>query len=173
MKTIAIAIEEKVDALLSCLDKDIQLLQKGLSRLDELRGLVIRRDDDALGKLLETIQVEANDRKRHEQYRQSIRRELAMALRYEPGQVTLTALETLLPKDKKDRITERKEEIQSLVVKFRKEHLETVLLLSECARFNNLLLKSIFNLSKIESFSYTKNGSTKRQTDVTLINLQL
>ncbi|MBN2314735.1 MAG: hypothetical protein JXM79_12460 [Sedimentisphaerales bacterium] len=173
MKTIAIAIEEKVDALLACLDKDIQLLQKGLSRLDELRGLVIRRDDDALGKLLETIQVEANDRQRHEQSRQSTRRELAMALRYEPRQMTLTALETLLPKDKKDQITERKAEIQSLVMKFRKEHLKTVLLLSECARFNNLLLKSIFNLGKVESFSYNKNGSTKRQTDVTLINFQL
>jgi len=173
MKTTAIEIEEKVDALLVCLDKNVQFLREGLSRLDELRRFVIKRDDVALGKLLEKIQVEANDHKRHEQNRQSIQRQLAAALGYEPRQMTLSALETILPKRRKNQITERKTEIKSLVGKFRKEHLETVLLLSECARFNNLLLNSIFDLSKVESFSYNSNGTAKRQTDVALINLQL
>jgi len=173
MKTIAIEIEEKVNALLVCLDKDVQLLQEGISRLDALRGFVIKRDDVALGKLLEKIQVEASDQKRHERNRLSIQRELAAALGYEPRQMTLSALETILSKGRKDQITERKAKIKSLVAKFRKEHLETVLLLSECARFNKMLLKSIFDLGKVESFSYNSNGSAKRQIDVALINLQL
>jgi len=173
MKTIAIEIEEKVDALLTCLDKDVQLLQEGLSRLDELRRLVIKRDDDALGKLLEQIQGEVDQHRRHERNRQSIRLELAAALGYEPNQTTLSALQTILPKGRKEKITEKKEKIRSLVEKFRKEHLKTILLLSECSRFNNMLLKSLFNLSKVENFSYTSKGSAKRQTDVALINLQL
>ena len=37
MKSTAIAIEEKIDALLDCLDKDVQRLQDGLLQLDELR----------------------------------------------------------------------------------------------------------------------------------------
>ena len=173
MKTITIEIEEKVDALLACLDKDVQLLQDALLRLDELRRLIIKRDDDALGKLLEKIQIQANDHKSHERNRQSIHRELAAALGYEPRRMTLSVLENVLPKGRKEQITERKAKIKSLVGKFRKEHLETVLLLSECARFNNMLLKSIFDLSKVESFSYNSNGSAKRQTNVALINFKL
>lgn len=173
MKTITIEIEEKVDALLTCLDKDIQLLQEGLSRLDELRRLVIKRDDAALGKLLEQIQGEVNQYRRHEQNRQSTRLELATVLGHEPNQTTLTALQTIVPKERKEKITEKKEKIRSLVETFRKEHLKTVILLSECSRFNNMLLKSLFNLSKVENFSYSSNGSAKRQTDVALFNIQL
>ena len=48
---------DKVDELLAVLDKDIEHIQRSLSRLNELRRLVIKRDDTALGKLLESIQA--------------------------------------------------------------------------------------------------------------------
>ena len=51
---------DKVDELLIILDKDAQHIQESLSRLNELRGLVIKRDDAALGKLLGSIQSESN-----------------------------------------------------------------------------------------------------------------
>jgi hypothetical protein len=56
MKTAMIEIEDKVDQLLAVLDKDIQHIQDTLSTLNELRGLVIKRDDASLHKLLESIQ---------------------------------------------------------------------------------------------------------------------
>ena len=173
MKATVIGIEEKVDALLECLDTDIQHLQEGLLLLDELRRLVIKRDDAALGRLLEQIQKEAADFRRHEQNRQSIRRELAVALGYDLKETTLTTLESILPPGKKVQIAERKEKIKPLIEAFRKEHMGVALLLSECARFNNMLLKCIFDLSKAESFCYNSNGAAKRQNDVTLIDLQL
>jgi len=51
---------DKVDELLVILDKDTQQIQESLSRLNELRSLVIKRDDAALGKLLERIQYESD-----------------------------------------------------------------------------------------------------------------
>jgi hypothetical protein len=87
--------------------------------------------------------------------------------------MTLSSLETILPKALKLRITEKKEQIRNLVEEFRKEHLGTAMLLSECARFNHALLKSIFNHGKVESLCYNATGAAKRQTDVALIDLQL
>ena len=173
MKVSTIEIEERVDALLVCLDKEIQHLQDGLLQLDELRRSVIKRDDAALGTLLEKIQQDVDNHRRLEQNQRSIRQELAAAFGDELKRMTLSALETMLPKERKDQVTQRKEQIRSLIEQFRKEHLGTAMLLSECARFNNMLLKSIFNLSKAESLCYNSNGAAKRQTDVALINFQL
>ena len=173
MNATAKGIEEKVEALLACLDKDLQHLQEGLLQLDELRRLVIKRDDTALGRLLDKIQMEVDQYRHHERNRHAIQQELAAALGYDLRQMTLSALETILPKGRKERITEKKQKIRSLIEEFRKEHRGTVLLLSECARFNNTLLKSLFDLGKVEVVCYNANGATKRQTDMALVNLQL
>lgn len=172
MKTTAVGIEDKVDKLLVCLDKDIQHIEQNLSQLNELRGLVIKRDDVALGKLLEGIQARADSYKNHELYRQSIRKELASAFGCNPEQMTLSVLEATLPKAKRIQITQMKAKLRSLIEGFKKEHLSTALLLSECARFNNLLLKSIFDIGKTETVYYNSNGATRRQSDMTFVNLQ-
>ncbi|OHB75268.1 MAG: hypothetical protein A2Z25_20550 [Planctomycetes bacterium RBG_16_55_9] len=173
MKMTAIHIEEKVDALLTCLDKDVQHLQEGLVQLDELRRWVIKRDDAALGRLLEKLQMKVNDYRRHERDRQSIRQDLATALGCDLGQVTLSALETSLPKARKDQVAEKKNKIKSLIEAFRREHLKTALLLSECVRFNNRLLRSLFDMGKVEDFGYDSNGAARRHANTALVNLQL
>jgi len=172
MKATAIAIEDKVDELLVFLDRDIQHIQESLLKLNELRRLVIKRDDAALGKLLESIQAEADSYRRHELNRQSIRKELANALGCNLKQMTLSTLEASLPKGKKAQVTQRKAKLRSLIKELKKEHLSTALLLSECARFNKLLLKSIFDVGKTEVVYYDSNGATRRQTDTAFVNLQ-
>ena len=173
MKTKAIGIEQKVDALLICLDKDVEHLQTGISRLHEMRRWIIKRDDVALGKLLEEIRTETDEYGRHERNRQSIRRELAAALGYDLRQMTLSVLETILPKVQKGQIAEKRNKIKYLIEEFRKEHSGTAIILSECARFNNSLLQTIFDLGKVNSLCYNSNGAAKQQTHVGLINLQL
>lgn len=173
MKAMDFAIEDKVDALLVCLEKDIEHLQVSLSQLHELRRLVIKRDDIALGQLLEKIQAEENHYRNQERNRQSIRKELATALGCNPERMTLSALEAKLPEIRKKQIVQTKTKLRSLIEDFKKEHMSIALLLSECARFNNLLLRSIFDLGKAEVVCYNANGATKRQTDMALVNLQL
>ena len=173
MKATAIGIDDKVDDLLACLDKDVRRMEESLSQLNELRTLVIKRDDAALGKLLESIQAESDRHRSNELNRQSIREELAGDLGCDLKQMTLSALEASLPGAKKDRVTRMKAKLRSLVEELRKEHLSTALLLSECTRFNNLLLKSIFEFARTGAVYYNSNGATRRQIDTAFVNLQL
>lgn len=172
MISTATEIEDKVDELLTCLDKDIQHIQESLSLLNRLRSLVIKRDDVALNKLLEIIQAESNSYRRHESNRQSIRNELANALGCNTEQMTLSMLEVRLPKEKKAQVIQKKAKLMSLITELKKEYLSTALLLSECARFNNLLLKSIFEIGSTGTVYYNSNGTAKRQTDTAFVNLQ-
>ena len=173
MKTTTTEIENKVDKLLTYLDKDSQHIQESLSQLNKLRSYVIKRDDSGLGKLLKIIQAETSSYRNHESKRQTIRKELANALGCNIEQITLSTLEARLPKGKKDQITKKKAKLMSLIKELKKEHLSTILLLSECARFNNLLLKSIFDLGRTGSVYYNSNGTTKQQSDMAFVNLHL
>ena len=172
MKTTTIEIEDRVDELLAVLDRDIQHMQESLSKLDELRSSVVKRDDATLGKLLESIQSESDNYKNNELKRQSIRKDLAAVLNCSPGQVTLSRLEAELTGTKKAQVGERKTILRSLAEELKKEHLSTAMLLSDCARFNKLLLKSIFELGRTATITYDSNGATRRQTDTAFVNLQ-
>lgn len=173
MKSTATEIEDKVDELLACLDKDSRHIQESLLQLNKLRSLVIKRDDAGLDTLLKIIQTESDSYRNHESKRQTIRKELANAFGCNIKQMTLSALEASLPKGKKAQVTKKKAKLMSLIEELKKEYLSTTLLLSECTRFNNLLLKSIFNLGKTGTVYYNSNGATKQQTDMTFVNLQL
>jgi len=173
MKPTATEIKDKVDELLTCLEKDSQHIQESLSQLNKLRSYVIKRDDSGLSKLLKTIQAETSSYRNHESKRQTIRKELANALGCNTEQITLSALEARLPKGKKEQIIKKKAKLMSLIKELKKEHLSTILLLSECARLNNLLLKSIFDLGKTGTVYYKSNGATQHQTDMAFVNLQL
>ncbi|MHC4244923.1 MAG: hypothetical protein ACYSU4_21140, partial [Planctomycetota bacterium] len=141
---------------------------------NKLRSHVIKRDDSGLSQLLKIIQAETSSYRNHESQRQTIRKELAKALGCKTEQVTLSVLEACLPKcKKKDQIIKKKAKLMSLIKELKKEHLSTILLLSECARFNNLLLKSIFDLGRTGAVYYNSNGATKQQTDMAFVNLHL
>jgi hypothetical protein len=173
MKAQAASIEDKVEQLLLCLGIDVQHLEESLLKLNEMRSLVIKRDEEALSKLLESIQADAGSYRKHELSRQSIRKELADNLGCSFEQMTLSALQTILPEAKKEQLTQIKAKLRSLSAELKKEYLSTALLLSECARFNNLLLKGIFDLGRTESVQYNSNGATRRQIDTTFVNLQI
>lgn len=172
MKSTGTEIEDKVDELLACLDKDNQHIQESLSQLNTLRSFVIKRDDSGLGKLLKVIQAESDSYRKHESKRQTIRKELADALGYNTEQLTLSVLEANLSKQQKAQVINKKTKLMSLIKELRKEYFSTALLLSECARFNNLLLKSIFDLGNTGAVYYNSNGITKQQTDTAFMNLQ-
>jgi hypothetical protein len=163
---------DKVDRLLAVLDEDIRHIRGSLSRLDELRSLVIKRDDTALARLLENIRSEADDYAANESMRQAIREELADAVGCEVETMTLSRLETVLPEDRRAQVADRKARLRALVNELRKEHISTAMLLSECARFNSQLLRAVFNIGRTGSVTYSPTGAAKRQTDTTLVNLQ-
>lgn len=172
MKTVTVEIVNKVKELLAVLDRDIQHVQETLSRLNELRAFVIKRDDVSLASLLDTIQAESRDYAANESKRNAIRRQLADMLGCSYEQMTLSRLETILSTEEREQIGRRKKELRLLAEKLRKEHLSTAMLLSACARFNGKLLKSIFQPGKAGTVTYNSSGHTKRHTDTGLVNIQ-
>jgi hypothetical protein len=87
-------------------------------------------------------------------------------------QMTLSALQARLPEDKRAQVAKVKARLRSLIEEFKKEHLSTALLLSDCARFNSLLLKSIFEIGNTGTVYYNSSGAAKRQTDTAFVDLQ-
>ena len=172
MKTALPETEGKIEELLVVLDKDIQRIEQSLLRLDELRTLVVKRDDAALGKLIESIGGESDSYKSNELKRQSIRKELATVLGCGFEQMTLTRLEAELAGEKRAEVAGRKTLLRALVKQLKKEHLSTAMLLSDCARFNSVLLKGIFDIGRPATITYDADGSAKRQAETAFVNLQ-
>jgi hypothetical protein len=69
-------------------------------------------------------------------------------------------------------VAERRKKLQTLVEKLKKEYLSTTMLLSECARFNSVLLKSVLELGQAEMITYSSGGFAERQTDSAFMNLR-
>jgi len=172
MRKATIEIEDKVDQLLVVLDKDIHHIQDSLSRLNDLRGCVIKRDEVSLRKLLESIQSESNSYEENELKRRLLRKELATALDCGLAQMTLSRLETELSGEKKNEIIRRKTNLQTLTRKLKKEHSSTAMLLSDCARFNSVLLKSVLEFGQAGTITYSPRGLAERQTNSAFMNLQ-
>jgi dGTP triphosphohydrolase len=162
---VANDLEKQVEEMLDCLDIDIKHIEKNLAHLNEMRGLVIKRDDAALQKLLDCIQAESESYKEHESKRQMIRKKLADSLDCAVNNITLTMLGKKLPETKSILVREKRAHLKSLVEDFKTEYTSTIILLSECARFNKILIKSIFNAGKTDSVYYKANGTVSEHKE--------
>ena len=171
MNAEAIEIESKVDELLTILDRDIEHIQQSLSRLSEMRELVVKRDEVSLGKLLESIQTESDIYAANEQKRQAIRKTLADLLGFGIEQMTLSKLEQSLSMEKKAEVSWRKIKLRLLAGQLKKEHLSVAMLLTECARFNRLLLNGILGRANHNTVMYDSSGLSKQQSDTAFMSL--
>ena len=160
MTATAISLEGMVEKLLTVLDEDIGHLENTISTFNELRSLVIKRDDTGLAKLFEDVEAKVTSHAANESRRQSIRRELADVLGYKSAEeVTLSRLEAVLPAETTAQVVDRRTKLQSLVSELRKEYSATVLLMADCGRFNRLLLESIFALNRTGTITYEADGT--------------
>lgn len=173
MKIAMTEIENKVDQLFLVLDRDIQYIWGNLSTLNEMRDLVASRDDVSLHKLLESVKSKSTNYKENETKRQSLRKELAVALDCSIEQMTLTRLQSELSGQIKDEVTRRKIKLQTLSDQLKKEHLSTTMLLADCSRFNSMMLNGILKCGQSETATYGPNGSAQRQTNSAFVNFQL
>lgn len=172
MKTTPIEIRIKVDQLLVILEAQTQRMQTNLARLDELRALVVKRDETSLRKLLNIIQSESGDFNGDELKRELLRTELASIFGCDRRQLTLSRLADELSGERRDKLIETRTALQKLGQKLKNEYLSTMMLLSECARFNRTLLNNVLNLGQSGSVTYNSNGSTERRGRTAFVNLQ-
>lgn len=172
MESITVEMDGKIDELLVVLDEDSRHVREALSRLDELRSLVIKRDEAALGRLLKTIGDESDSYCANESKRQSLREELAAASGCSVAEMTLSRLEAMLPGEKQVQVAQRKAELRLLTEELKREYLKTTMLLSDCARFNSVLLRGVLELGRTGAITYSSDGAAKLQTDTAFVSMQ-
>jgi len=165
-------LSDKVDELLAVLDEDERRMELVLSRLDELRSLVIRRDEKGLGELLGNIAGEASRFSAVEARRYTLRKDLAGILGCGFEQATLSRLEQVVPEPQRAELAACKARLRTLAEQVRREYLKTKMLLSDCARFNGALLRGLLGLSAEGAVTYGCDGTAKRQDRTAFVSMQ-
>ena len=172
MKAGEAQIESHIDELLAILEEDSRHLEESLRRLDELRGLVVKRDEAGLGGLLDSIGKRSFDYSEIDSRRASVRARLAAALGWAVEQTTLSRLETAASQTRRAEIAGKRAALKLLTEKLKTEYVSTTMLLADCARFNSMLLSSVLRFGGAETITYNSSGSARRQGHTGLVNLQ-
>ena len=172
MKTLSLEFDNLINPLIDVLKGDIEHIASSLEVLDQLRGMIIKRDDKSLSLLLEKARIKTQKYATVENRREQIRKELARLWGCETSEMTLTKLTQILPPDRGDQVRETRDELEGLLERFKAEHLSTFMLLSECSRFNGVMLSALLNGRRDES-TYNSHGSMNQESKRNIMNLQL
>lgn len=167
------AVETRVEQLLAVLDEDIRHLETTLSQLDALRGLLIKRDDAALDRLLGEIRGRTEAYAANERMRQMLRADLALMLGGDTGRFTLSKLQSKLPEPQRTAVASRHEKLGLLIAELKREYTLTAFLVSDCARFNRTLIRTLFGTGRQTGVIYSPSGEARQQMNATLMSLQL
>ena len=172
MKTLSLEFDNYIDPLIAVLENDIEHIDSTVEMLDQLRSMVIKRDDKSLNLLLEKARIKAQKYATVENRREMIRKELARIWGCETKEMTLTKMIHILPPERSEQVRQARNKLESLLARFKAEHLSTYMLLSECSRFNGEILSALLSGRRDES-TYNRQGSMKWQNKQSIVNLQL
>jgi hypothetical protein len=126
MNEQTIALSNKARELLDVLERDIEHVERTVSWLNELRGFVIKRDEENLSRLLEEIRNEAKEYSANEQRRCLMREELAGLLNCTQKELTLSVLSRSMAEPEKTAIIESQERLRTLLVRLRRPYCRIV-----------------------------------------------
>jgi hypothetical protein len=164
-------IEKDVVAMLEVLDNDIVNTQNDIVTLGQLRSYLVKRDERNMLGLLDTIRVVVQNRKDHQDRRFEFRKKLAAALGCAVEKLTLSKLCEYTDEPYKSAIVEKRSKLLAIVERFKTEYEATAYLLSDCARFNSVLLRNLIGMTCASEVTY-KPGKINRTNDAAFINAQ-
>ncbi len=173
MINVDIELKNHIDWLLGVLDDDLENLEKNISRLVELKELVIKREEGKLQELLNKIKNESGEVSKNEARREKIRKQIADLLKLEPSEVTLTSLMQIVSDEYAEKIRYKQKQLMEMSYELKKEHLSTALLLKDMSRLNHMILNSIFDRSKQQGVTYNSAGGAKRESGSNFMNMKL
>ena len=122
---------------------------------------------DLMGDLRGGAEVHAEN----ERQREAIRRDLADELHCDTAEMTLSMLKNRLSGPRQEAVVERQTRLMRLSLDLKREYALTARLLSDCARFNRLMMNVFFGTSGKGQMTYGANGATKRQGGASLVNM--
>ena len=172
MKNADGKLDELADDLLSVLGDDIRHIKQTLERLDALRAAVIRRDEEGLKCLLDEVASEQESYSLVEQKRAVIRKQIADVLGCGIEEMNLSMLCGRLAGERRNLVTQARRQLQQMCEKLGKEHTATKILLTECSRLNNLLLRGILGNGP-ETVTYNSRGDASWDLQRQMVSLRL
>ncbi len=171
MSTQQIRLYELVDELLGVLDEEVEQIKLSLDYLDRLRAAVIKRQEDELKDLLGTV-TDQNGRKAVESKRIAVCNKLALVLGCSISQMNLSKLRANLPDERSAVVAQKQQEVVEYVEKLNREVTSTGLLLKECSRLNNSLLRKMFGNGS-ENLTYNVRGKARWEAQRGVVSMRL
>lgn len=173
MNEQTVDVAGRIEELLNVLARDMTHIEYAVSKLNDLRGFVIKRDEKGLAQLLGEIREETKNYQANEERRNIIRKELAGLFGCQPRELTLSVLKKRVSGTAGAAIGESQEKLKKMVGRLRVEYISTAALLSECSRINSALLRIVFNHSRMGPACYGSNGLTTRECGAAFMNMHL
>lgn len=164
-------MEKDIVELLEVIDADIVNIERDIKVLDELRKSLVTQNEQNMLRLLYVVRLSIQNRQGNEARRFRVRKRLADTLGIAVEKLTLSKLHSFVEEPYQTALAEKKNVLSRMVERFKTEHETTVFLLSDSARFNSLLLRSLISLSSTESVTY-KPGKVSRANGAAFVNTQ-
>lgn len=156
-----------VEEFIQVLDDDILNLELSLIRLDELRAAVIKREDDALKALIETIRIQSDDHTKVNRRRDDVLRRLSSL--YGVKKVDITFIAGCVDDSCKNVLLEKQKKVKMLVEKMNVEYSATFMFMQEFSRMNKMLLNCFVRPAN-GSKMYDNKGKTKHDSGSNIIS---
>ena len=161
-----------VDELMKVLDEDILRISSFLQQLDQLRASVIKRDEEALRILLESLNSQNSSYREIEDKRQNIRVRLSKVIGCNVKDVNLTRLGNHVDTDKQKVVADKQKVLKDLVRRLGVEHKATVLLLRECSRLNNMMLRTVLGKGRM-TVTYNRQGNASWEVPGQMVSFKM
>lgn len=170
MNTGQIAWNPLLERLHKLLDREQERIDETLRQLDALRAAVVKRDESALRALMQQIDRQQHQVRRHEQQRRQLQAELAEATGCPPEEMNLSHLCTVVGPADCAKIRARQRDLQQHVRHLRSEHRLTTMLLRDCARINQGLLRCL--LGDVATPTYDARGQSAWRVETPVVSMQ-
>ncbi|HUT02244.1 MAG TPA: flagellar export chaperone FlgN [Phycisphaerae bacterium] len=162
---------DPTDELARLLEAESALLDLRRSQLASLCGAIIDRDDEAVERLLDQVERAQELQSATDRELDVLRRQWAERLGCPPEEVKLSRLIAALPEPLRGALAEQRQQIIERAEGLQREHMRTVMVLTECARINRLLLESLFPESQGVT-TYSAAGSDPWRPEAGLVDAE-
>ncbi|KPK85895.1 MAG: hypothetical protein AMJ81_02480 [Phycisphaerae bacterium SM23_33] len=159
------------EQLLAILDEEIWLLELRRSQSDALSAALIQSDDARMEALLNEMHQTLQSQAHVDLRLNAVRRALADDLALPTQRVRLQLLIGRLHGRERAEMESRRQQIIDLAERLQRQHLQTSILLLECARINRMLLEALFPQSKGVD-TYSSGGQERWWPGTGLVNAE-
>ncbi len=161
-----------VGPLLEALHRQEQLLEIKTSQMARLFDVIAERDDAAMEKLLEEMELTESQQSRTDAALAAAKNNLALALGLPPSAaVGLSMLAGRLDEESAQLVRGRQRRLRLLVEALRRKHLATSHLLHECATINRAMLEAMSG--RQATMTYRPDGKVQWQLTDGYMNKEL